>query len=327
MVFVAIVMTANAQRIEKQIFVTPENFGCVADKEMAAEKNTIAFQKAIEYAEKSGKKLISTGGKKYYISKSLRISSPISVDLNHATLIATDSINMIVVDGGTPLAWAGEIKGVRLDLNNKARIGLNCNNAIKIHISDCEIVNVPQNAVAINIKEGYEVFVDNIHIRGGENRAIGFKIRTCDCHFSDCVVINCQTAVDCIGSNFFERIHAWMTSEWLERSTFFRIGGGGPIYLHQCFSDTFDHAFDIDGKTILYVSQQKNYHNKKMWNIPSGLIHPEFFHFVNESVSKESNIILENSYIDGLIIDNQNKQKFSNIKNASVTVTNSYINY
>ena len=97
------------------------------------------------------------------------------------------------------------------------------------------------------------------------------------------------------------------------------------IFLHQCFSDTFDWAFDIEVATELHISQHKNFHNKIMWNKPDDLIHPVFIRFANEQIAKESSIHIDNSYVGGLSINNQNRQTFSNYKDTAITVTNSYI--
>ncbi len=322
-------LTVDAQPNEKESsVVTLEDFGGQSGVEAAADSNSVALQRAIDHLIKTGQKLISRGDKKYYISKGVKIKAPILIDFNRATLIATDTISIITIENSILRRCSGKISGLRLDLNNKAKRGIDCVNSIKLHISDCEIVNIPQKGVALNIEKGYEIFVDNTHVLGGQNGATGFRIRTSDCHFTDCVMIDCHTAVDCNGSNFYERIHAWMGAggRWLDGSTFFRVAGGGPNFLNQCFSDTFEKSFEITSKTSLYISQHKNFHNKIMWKRDVNQIHPEMFHFVDKNVAYESSIFINSSYIGGLRIDNVERQVFSNIEENVITVSNSIIN-
>ena len=212
-------------------------------------------------------------------------------------------------------------------MNGVSNCGIYCNTAYKLKFGDIGITGIRENSCGMCIMKGYEIFVDNVHFEGCQNKATGIVVRTHDCHFVDCVMIDCHTAVDCNGSNFFERIHAWIGNggRWLEGSSFFKVSGGGPVFLHQCFSDTFDCAFDITAKTMLYISQQKNYHNKIMWNKGEDLIHPVFIRYKNEQIAKESTINIDNSYIGGLSINNKNKQTFSNFKNATISVVSSYI--
>lgn len=314
-----------AKEDDKGWYITPEDFGCVSDKLEAAHNNSIGLQRAIDYACSNGVNLVSSANKKYYLKEGVVIKAPIDIHFNMGTLIATDSVDILTINDGRGKRWAGIVAGLKIDMNKKGKTGINCLNAVKLHITDCTIIGIPQYGVGVNLEKGYEVFVDNVHLEGGEHLSTGIRVNTNDCHFSDCALIDCHTAVDCRGSNFFERIHAWMGPSWLSKSTCIKIRGGGPIFLHQCFSDTFDWAFDIEVATELHISQHKNFHNKIMWNKPDDLIHPVFIRFANEQIAKESSIHIDNSYVGGLSINNQNRQTFSNYKDTAITVTNSYI--
>ena len=312
---------------ESSPFITPEMFGVESDRADAARKNLKNLQRAIDYAIVSGKTLTSSVGKKYYIAGSLIINGFVNIDFGAASIIATDTCKMLLVDNGVHRKWGGKIRNIQLDMNGVSNCGVYCNNVYKLKIEDIGITGIKTNSCGLCIMKGYEIFVENMHCEGCQDRASGIVVRTHDCHFVDCVMIDCHTAVDCNGSNFFERIHAWIGNggRWLSNSTFFRVSGGGPIFLHQCFSDTFDNAFDITTKTTLYVSQQKNFHNKIMWNRPDDSIHPVFIRFANEQIAKESSIHIDNSHVGGLSINNKNRQTFSNYKDTAITVTNSYI--
>lgn len=312
-------------------FVTPEDFGCVSDDPNKAILNSAKLQEMIDYASKEGVTVLSSANKKYYIAKSLIIREPITIEFNRGRLIATDTINMVVIDrsGKNNKLYSGKISGLYLDLNKKAKTGMDFLNAVKVHTSECWIFGVPKSSTGINVVKGGEMFFDHIHIEGGERGANGFKIETHDCHFSDCVMINCYVAIDNKGSNFFERIHAWMEDgRWIPGGCFFKIRGGGPIYVHQCFSDTFDKSFQIERKTKLFISQQKNFHNINMWKWTPDMstVKPHFFYFPTPSVSEESYIVLSESCIDGLTIGGINYQRFSNEKKHKIKIFNSIIN-
>lgn len=318
----------SAQIANNEFYVTPENFGCISDSKHEASNNSRRLQAMIDFAIKNGCKIISKSEKHYYIAKGIYVSHPISIEFNRSTLIATDSVDMITFlrkDSNNKL-YNGVVSGLYLDLNKIAKSGIRCQHVVKIRFTNNWIYNIPSNAVGVKVDKGSEMFFDNIHFEGGEKGAYGIKIDTHDCHFSDCVMINCYVAVDNNGSNFFERIHAWMEKgTWIPGGAFFNIRGGRPIFLHQCFSDTFDKSFQIECKTNLFISQHKNYHNKQMWKREADKIQPLFLHFSSEEVAKNSQIVLDNSYIGGLYIDGKNRQSFSNIDGHHIIINSSYI--
>lgn len=306
--------------------MTPEDFGCVSNDMSKAVHNTRKLQEMVDYAIINGKKIIGKASHQYYVAGSVIINGPITIDFNRATLIATDTTDMIVLRG-KHREYGGVISGLHLNLNNVAKSGIFGACAIKVRITDCNITGIPQDRVGIAIEKGYEVFVDNVHFEGGDNKAVGLRANTADCHFSDLVMIDCHTAVDNRGINYYERIHAWMGEKgrWLDGSVFFRIRGGGPIFLNQCFCDTYDVGFQIECKTNVFISQMRNFQNKEMWQRDLEKVHPVFFQFSNESFAEQSFISLDNSYIGGLFLNNQNKQLFSNIKNHNIKQQNTKV--
>lgn len=312
--FIATICLADNQT---PVEVTPEDFGCVSDNENQAEKNYVGLQKAIDYCIANGSKLTSVASHNYYINKGLNVSGFINVDLGGATIIATDTIYMLTVNCDKTEYWTGTIRNFRLNMNNKAKFGIYCENAIKLRFTDGEIVGIKNGGIGFYMGKGYEVFVDNIHFHGGQNNATGIMMRTSDCHFSDCVMINCHTAIDNLGCNFYSRIHAWMTAHYIKGSTFYR-SRGGLAYLSQCFGDTFDRAFDIVGASELHISQFRVFHNKIMWKKPYDKLSPVVFYFANGSVANKSYITLIDSNIGGLVLDRKNRQMFTNIKSDSI---------
>lgn len=324
--FSLLTICSGAKILNNQYYVTPADFGCVTGNATMAVHNSIKLQEMVNYAIKNGIKVIDHAKNQYYIAGSIVIDGPINIDLNRASFIATDTIDMIVIKG-KGIQYAGVISGFHLDLNNVAKSDIKGNNAIKVRITNGNITGIPANGVGMTIETGCEVFVDNMHFEGGENQATGLKVNTADCHFSDIVMINCHTAVDNRGINSFERIHAWIgcKGKWLDGSIFFKIRGWGPIFLNQCFCDTYDIGFQIECKTYLFISQFRNFQNKVMWKRDVEKIHPMLFQFTNATIAKESNIILDSSYIGGLFIDNENRQLFSDKSNHQVKLLNTII--
>ncbi len=309
-------------------FITPEMFGCKSGKVADPSANADSLQLAVNSAIKTGRKLVSNSSKHYYIGKSLLINGPINIDFGLGKIVATDNIDIIQVEYNTQIKFFGVVSNIVLDLNGRARPGIHCINSVKIHFSDSEITNIPPESYGLLIDKGYEIVCDNLHFKGSSDFATGIKITTSDCHFSDCIMINCKTAIDNRGSNCYERIHAWIGNkgQYIDGSTFY-LSRGGNSFLSQCCSDTFDKAFDITGNSILMISQQKNFHNLIMWNRNVDSIHPIVFNFLNNNIANSSKIYLSNSNIGGLTIDNKNRQIFSNIENPPIEISSSMIIY
>ena len=319
-------VVVTARNLKKSYYVTPEDFGCVAYDIKNAVHNSHKLQEMVDYAVANGKSIIANAGKEYFISEGIEINGPVTINFNRAKLIATEPTNMVVINGEHRV-YGGVVSGLQLDLNRIATCGINGPCAIKVRITDCNIIGIPQNGVGVLIQKGYEVFVDNTHFEGGENNATGLRVNTADCHFTDLVMIDCHTAVDNLGVNYYDRIHAWMgeKGKWLDGSAFFIIRGGGPIYLNQCFCDTYDIGFHIETTTNLFISQLRNFQNMEMWEKDFSKIHPILFVFKNESIMKQSFVSLDNSYIGGLFIEGKNRQVLSNYDNHGIRSNNTVI--
>lgn len=311
-------MFISAQHVFSNAYITPEDYGCVSDDIKYATNNSICFQKAINEACKSGKKLISQGSKKYYIDKGLIITSHFDIDLSNAILVPLDSVDVLSIDFDSKQQFSGNIRNVRIDLNNIGKSGIKVKWGGKLHISDCDIYNVPKRGSGIKLDVCYEVFVDNVHIKANQEGATGLEVHTSDCHFSDCVMIDCTTAIRNWGSNCFDRIHAWMTSRWVENSVFYESNTRGPVFMTQCCSDTYNTSFLVKKESIIFINQFKNFQNLQMWQkvkVPR----PFVFKFENEELN--SQIFFENSYVSSLMKDGVNCQQILSNK-QSVIINN-----
>lgn len=294
-------------------FVTPEMYGVKSGICEDPVSNADSLQLAVDCAISTGRKLVSRGDKYYYIGKSIHINGALEADWGRATIVATDTINMIEIDYKTQIKWFGCLSGFVLDMNGIAKRGIHCSNAVKMHITDGDIKNISRGGIGLQIDNGYEMVVDNVHFDAVADYATGLKITTSDCHFSDCIMINCKTAIDNYGSNMYDRIHAWIGNkgDWLRGSVFF-LSRGGESFLSQCCSDTFEKVFLITTPVNLFISQHKNFHNTKMWKMDPESISAVMFCFSEERAAKNSKIYLNNSSIGGLFLGGKNRQSFSN---------------
>jgi len=119
---------------KNEYFVTPEDFGCIAGDSSKAELNSKGLQKMVDYAIANGQKITANANRRYYISKSIVITAPITIDFNRATLVATDTASMIVVDDGKGRRYSGNISEICLDLNKISKAGIKCVNSVKLQL-------------------------------------------------------------------------------------------------------------------------------------------------------------------------------------------------
>ena len=304
-------------------FITPETFGCVSNDRSKAINNANALQKALDYSSRTGKTILFNANARYYLGHGLIIRDFVNLDFNGSTLIATDTINVLTLLLPDTKRWNGCLSNCRIELDKIGKCGILCQQASKLRITNCEVASIGANAVGIKIDKGFEIFVDNSHFEGWDVNSTGIKIAISDCHFSDCVMIDCYTAVDNRGSNFFERIHAWMLPRYIQGRIYFRNRGGG-VFLNQCFCDTYDKAFVVDNICDMHISQLKLIHNKIMWKEPYDKVNPVVFDFKDDDVANKSKISMFDSYIGGLWLGNKERQVLSK-RNNHIVLTNSNV--
>lgn len=294
--------------------LTPEYFGCKENDKSAAYSNAACMQKAFDFCSQNGIKLQFSPNARFYLGKGLNLKDFVCIDFEGATLVATDTIKVLTITQSESKRWKGCLRNCRIELANIGKCGIYCPQVSKFHITDCEIASIGKYAVGVNIEHGFEVFVDNVHFEGWDIYSTGIKVTTNDCHFSDCVMIDCYTAIDNSGSNFYERMHAWMLPRYIIGSTYFR-NRTGLTFLNQCFCDTYANAFAIDDVCEMHIAQLKLYHNKDIWKKPYDKINAMVFNFKNFHTATGSKIYISDSCIGELYLEGKDRQVFSNIKN------------
>jgi len=211
---------------------TPEQFGAIGNGTF---DDTIALQKAIDYCIANGKQLKCQNGKTYCISSPLNLSntSICLINFNWATLKAIKTMDyMITFDGSANVKNDVKtlLKNIIIDCNNKAG-GLNLIYSYKFTFENFMIKNC--QTVAIWIQRGGAFVCQNGTIIGDctpDSR--GIYNQTSDCHFHEIVIIDMKKCIFNGGTNFYHKVHGWLTSKVANSIFFEHFAGFGSLV--QC---------------------------------------------------------------------------------------------
>lgn len=247
-----------------------QQFGCYGD---GTHDDTTGFARAVACAKLNNKPVVGVKGSTYLISQSIQVDN-IDIDLKDSTVKTNETINELfkinIIDDVNQSDWYGEIKNVIFDCTNVEE-GLNITMGRKKHIENCKFINVSK--VAIYFHSGYEVFVNNCHIRGVgsptgndySSDSIGIMASGGDSHFENIVIVNCATAIYNRGLNFYNNIHAWTWSHALSPDAIFiRCGGNVPAICSQIYADTFGKIFSMRDAWII-VDQLYVFYNSTIY--------------------------------------------------------------
>lgn len=242
-------------------YVTPEQFGAVGN---GIYDDTIALQSAINFCIESGKQLICQNGKTYCISDTLDLSNTnvCLINFNWATLKAIKTIDyMIKYDGKSNIR--NDVKtlltNVILDCNNKAG-GLNLIYSFKFTLDNFLIKNC--QTVAIWVQKGGAFICKNGTIVGNCTlNSRGIYNQTSDCHFNEIVIVDMQKCIFNGGTNFYNKVHGWLTGKVTNSIFFEHFAGFGS--LTQCQCDTYEvgylmrTSYDL---SLVACTYYNNYH-------------------------------------------------------------------
>lgn len=284
------IKSSNVPEIVPIEVVTPEKFGCKGDN---LTDDTNNFQKAIDYCKVNNRQLTSTKGKVYHITSPLDFSSPgeMQVDFGGAEIKAVKPMEyMIKYDNELDFSTRHNniINNLVLDCNNISG-GIYCKTAIKTSFNFIMIRNCSKKAFAV--ESGYEVFFTNSHIHCNTGKeSYGIFLETGDSHFDNIAIIDAHTGVyqKTNGVNFFDKIHAWLYNN-VEGSVFFDVSG--LALLNQCYCDTAEKGYHINGFAILKMVNCQYYNNPDCYDSKNN---PVIFSFATEDLSKSSSITCSN---------------------------------
>lgn len=241
--------------------VTPEQFGAVGNGQF---DDTVTLQAAIDYCIANGKQLKCQSGKTYCISSPLKLSntSTCLIDFNWATLKAIKAMDyMITFDGSanTKNDVKTLVKNIIIDCNKKAG-GLNLIYSFKFTFDGFMIKNC--QTVAIWIQKGGAFVCQNGTIIGDctpDSR--GIYNQTSDCHFHEIVIIDMKKCIFNGGTNFYHKVHGWLTSNVANSIFFTHFAGFGS--LAQCQCDTYETGYLLRTSydlSLVACTYYNNYH-------------------------------------------------------------------
>lgn len=276
-------------------YVTPEMFGAVGDGDT---DDTEALKACFAYACSNHMAIKGNSIATYCLSQNILIDKGIVVDFDGATIKATAGINMLVIDCDE---YYGKISNVRFDCNDKALRGLHVINGGKWSFTDLAFKNVPN--VAIEQSSGMELFTSRCHIWGSlsnEFAPIGIKQDAYDCHYEDIVIIDCYKAIEMNVGSHLCRVHGWTKKQdRIENSTFMEINGNGFIHCVDCYSDTFQYGFVIDGTPCLKLTHFNLGYNTDIYTVKLAEAYRPYLFFCRNGINDTYQISVSNSILNG----------------------------
>lgn len=241
--------------------VTPERFGAIGN---GIFDDTTALQNAIDYCILNGKQLKCQNGKTYCISNTLDLSNTniCMLDFNWATIKAIKAMDyMFKFDGLANIKNDVKtlLKNIIIDCNNKAG-GLNLIYSYKFTFENFMIKNC--QAVAIWIQKGGAFVCQNGTIIGDctpDSR--GIYNQTSDCHFNEIVIVDMKKCIYNGGTNFYNKVHGWLTSKVANSIFFTHFAGFGSLV--QCQCDTYETGYLMRTSydlSLVACTYYNNYH-------------------------------------------------------------------
>ena len=248
-------------------------FGCYGDD---THDDATAINFCITYAKANNLKVTSPANKVYLVGSSIDVSNA-DVDLNGATIKSTSNIDIVTI---STTDFYTTLKNCVIDCDNTANSAIDIIQGRKVLIEGVVINNV--KLYGINFELGYEIFVKQCHINGGDFHNYGIYCTSGDSHFKDIVIIDCETAIyNKYGHNIFDTIHAWMyRNSNMTTSKFFETDGGRPSLI-SCTSDTYFYSiYQKDQIPSLMITNFTTMYNTGLLTPEIlGDLHPYIFYF------------------------------------------------
>lgn len=241
--------------------VTPEQFGAIGN---GIFDDTTALQNAINYCIKNGTQLKCQNGKTYCISNPLDLSNTAIclIDFNWSILKAIKTMDyMIIFDGSTNVKNDVKtlLKNIVIDCNNKAG-GLNLIYSYKFTFENFMIKNCQTTAIWIQ-KGGAFVCQNGTIIGDCTPDSRGIYNQTSDCHFNEIVIVDMKKCIYNGGTNFYNKVHGWLTSKVANSIFFTHFAGFGS--LTQCQCDTYETGYLLRTSydlSLVACTYYNNYH-------------------------------------------------------------------
>ena len=218
----------------------------------------------------------------------------------------------------------GEIKNLNIDASGKAEKCLYIQDTSQFALNNIILTSATICDYHIDNtsnRRGSTVIVDNIRcVNGYEYDLVscknskGLLIEAPDSHYSNIVTLGYKTHIDVKNYNVFSKIHSWnYKNDTINNSVMFKVGGQGVF--SDCYADTLQTMFDIDGTGSLDITN------------------PQFFlntDFYSDTHNKPTPLVVSNNFIDGfgrIRIANgrfQARSGFTDLKLINYDISNNF---
>lgn len=286
------------------IHTRPEDFGALGD---GLTDDTIALQKCVNYAQNSGKMVVSDSSKKYLVTNTIDITGPVFINLNFATITTNNMFNGALFNFNDNFG-SSDICRIRVNGVYQKCTFMNIDSIHHSEIHDLIILNVNNGFKVVN---GYEAIISNAIIfnGAGTHGNIAIEHNTWDCSYNHIYAVNFNTVFKMGGgNNRINDCHCWNTDlqTYSGNSIFADVLEEYNIF-SRCTVDTFhiafrntnikelfinDLLFYTDGKTACTVFDGTN--NKTIVNGIYGNGRSMCSFCTTTFVGNMSNVFLEN---------------------------------
>jgi len=272
-------------------YVTPEMFGAYGD---GVHDDYEAIKTAIE----TGRKVVFTANKKYYVSQTIVIGGkPVYLDGNNCTILSgstTRVFNVSVAYNSHGIQSTESkiiIKNFKFDCIN-VEIGLEVLSARQSVFENLTFVNVRKTAVYY--ASGYENTFKDIYVYGIAPYCVGFLVDGGDSIFENLFGFDVDIFIRTSGTNVYNNLHAWMyTASRYENSIFFDIIGGNQR-INSCYFDTY--------RRCLVVRNQSSYillNDVYLFINPNRVNEGECYLFYYTDALNSFNAVVASGYLNG----------------------------
>lgn len=317
----------NTQIDTISTFVTPEMYNCKGD---GITDDTINLQKCIDDSISNNLKIISKSNKIYKISDKLTINGTIHIDLQGATIKATNNESILCFDNKTSFnSMSGIIENIILDCNDMSLCAIDIKNDRRKNFNNIKIINCAD--IGIAIYDGNVNKFRYIYLEASKTKlnCVGIYNKSSDMVFDHIDMIGFYVSIKHEGGNcFYSECHGFIRDmAHYKGSVFYRQKSVASVILDKCYPDTQQFAYSIELNARLTINN--NYHFTNPLYLTQEIIDkdgvPIVFNFTNTNspMSDTKYIVVTNSMFMGYQIDGVAKAKWCNLTETYMRLNSS----
>ena len=282
---------ANLQDQVNKTNAQLDNITTIVTPEMFEGSDTTKIQLAINYCIENNCKLVCNSKLSYDIDNTIYVSGILNADFNNVTLNVINNVDCVIhVESNHPNQETGDIKNLKIDCNNLAKIGIKHYKGKKGSYDGVQILNSIEKGMEIG--NSNETVFNKIRV---DNCPVGLEINSGDMHFIDIMLRFCHTGIrETKGINFFNRVHGWIKEDF-EGSVFMEISGEYTS-ITDCYPDTYQIAYKINGWVKINISNGYCYYNRDYWDLE--MLNKNAYFLYYDNAEHSSTTILNNTFIN-----------------------------